>query len=217
LAGPPFGGDDTGFIPSTPAIAKCEDGLTKNVGKLAKAIITCHLKTGNAQFKGKPFDEEACEAAAEEKFSTAATKKQKGCPACVVSNTPNIPGIIEGAIDGNNGNLACDGTTPFGDSDDTGFVPSSKASLKCESSVAKNVGKLVNGLLTCHVKTADAGLKGKPFDEEACEGTVITKYTAANAKLKGCPVCLDPSIFVEFIEQFVDQGNSLLYCSPSGA
>ena len=218
LAGTPFGGDDAGFIPSTSAIGKCEDGLTKNVAKLFQAIVTCHIKTGQAQFKGKAFDEEGCESTDLGKFA-GTIAKLKGCPSCAAANGSVLPGLVEGIIDTLNGHIACDGTVPFGDGDDTGFVPTTKPIAKCESSVGKNVGKLVKGLLTCHVKTADAGLKGKPFDDETCETTAISKFNAANTKLTGCPACLSSGFgsFATIIEPFVDGTNGDLYCSPSGA
>jgi len=135
--------------------------------------------------------------------------KLKGCPSCAAANGPVIPAIVEGAVHRNNGKIACDGTTPFGDVDDTGFVPTTKPIANCESSVGKNVGKLVKGLLTCHIKTAGAGLKGKPFDEEARESTEIGKFNAANIKLKGCPACLDTSFFPLPIELFLDSENEV--------
>jgi hypothetical protein len=145
--------------------------------------------------------------------------KLKGCPSCAAANGSVLSGLVKGAIETLNGHIACDGTVPFGDADDTGFVPTTKPIAKCESSVGKNVGKLITGLLTCHVKTADAGLKGKPFDEETCETTAISKFNAANTKLTGCPACLSSGFgsFATIIEPFVDGANGDLYCSPSGA
>ena len=75
--------------------------------------------------------------------------------------------------------------TPFG-GDDTGFVPPDKETLKCESSVTKNAAKFTLAVSICHDKAADAGVKGKTFDEEACETAARGKYDAANAKLT-CP------------------------------
>jgi len=80
--------------------------------------------------------------------------------------------------------------TPFG-GDDLGFIPPDKPTLSCEAKTATNVAKLIQTVTGCHVKSADAGLKGKPFAEETCEVAARAKYDRANAALTGCPACLD--------------------------
>jgi len=88
--------------------------------------------------------------------------------------------------------------TPFG-GDDTGFVPPDKATLKCESSVAKNAAKLTLAVSLCHIKAADAGVKGKTFDEE-------------DAKLT-CPMCVDSKAIGDNVQSMLDTAaNAGIYC-----
>src|SRR5262249_60676845 len=101
--------------------------------------------------------------------------------------------------------------TPFG-GDDTGSVPPDKGTLKCESSVTKNASKLTLAGSICHIKAADAGVKGKTFDEEACETAARGKYDAANAKLI-CPSCVDSSAIGDNVQNQLDMAaNAGIYC-----
>src|SRR5438876_845495 len=84
---------------------------------------------------------------------------------------------------------------PFG-GDDAGNVPTEPLTAKCEDGVAKANTKYIQAVTKCHIKAADAGVKGKPFDEELCESDPVggkgakEKYDAAIAKLAlGCPPC----------------------------
>ena len=100
---------DTGFVPATKAIAKCEDGTAKNAGKLVGAIGKCHIKTSDTLAKGKTFDEEGCETTAKGKFDAAAAKLT-ACPSCI-----DVPGggqaglrdLVELLLDSNNGLAYC--------------------------------------------------------------------------------------------------------------
>jgi hypothetical protein len=104
--------------------------------------------------------------------------------------------------------------TPFG-GDDTGFVPPDKATLKCESSVTKNAAKFTLAVSICHIKAADAGVKGKTFDEEACETAARGKYDAANAKLI-CPSCVDSAAIGNNVETQLDTAaNAGIYCDTT--
>src|SRR5262245_44050395 len=104
--------------------------------------------------------------------------------------------------------------TPFG-GDDTGFVPPDKATLKCESSVTKNAAKFTLAVSICHDKAADAGVKGKTFDEEACETAARGKYDAANAKLT-CPSCIDSNAIGNTVETMLDTAaNGGIYCDTT--
>jgi hypothetical protein len=104
--------------------------------------------------------------------------------------------------------------TPFG-GDDTGFVPPDKATLKCESKVTKNAAKLTLAVSLCHIKAADAGVKGKTFDEEACEVAARGKYDHANATLI-CPSCLDSAAVGDNVETMLDTAaNGGIYCDTT--
>jgi hypothetical protein len=104
--------------------------------------------------------------------------------------------------------------TPFG-GDDTGFVPPDTGTLKCESSVTKNAGKLVLAVSICHDKAADAGVKAKTFDEEACETAARGKYDLANGKLM-CPSCVDSSAIGDNVQTMLDTAaNAAIYCDTT--
>ncbi len=113
------------------------------------------------------------------------------------------------------GNLLA--ATPFG-GDVKGFLPTPKTPIaKCQGKTTKNVGKLVKCLAKCHV----ARVTGKLPDataQEACESnnagkSCREKFTASQARLTGCPVCLGTSEFIGGrMERLVDHGNALAYC-----
>jgi len=104
--------------------------------------------------------------------------------------------------------------TPFG-GDDMGFVPPDTGTLKCESSVTKNAAKLTLAVSLCHIKAADAGVKGKTFDEEMCEDAARGKYDAANLKLT-CPNCVDPKAIGDNVQSMLDMAaNGGIYCDTT--
>jgi len=84
--------DDGGFVPASKDMLKCECTVGKNLAKLAVAALKCHIKLADAFFKGKPYDEEACEEvdpakgkAAHQRYTQAETViLSKGiCPPCL--------------------------------------------------------------------------------------------------------------------------------------
>jgi len=113
----------------------------------------------------------------------------------------------------------------FGVPEDTGFVPPDKDTGKCESAVATILAKLAKCVAKCHVKQASFALKGKAFDEEACEqgaGKPVscrTAYNKASASLvaKGtCPTCLGAtaqSNLADLMTSFLEQNNGQMYCA----
>ncbi len=201
--GDPFAGDDSGCIPPTPTDAKCEDGVAKAITKYAQAVEKCHIKAADAGAKGGSVADDLCESdpsggkGAKEKFDAAIAKLAGTCSGqCAFVGASSLRATVEGLIETGNGLIyACAGTA-FGD-DDTGNIPADPATGKCEDGVAKAISKYIGALITCHIKAADAGLKGKPFDDELCESNATTgkgareKYDGAIAKLdaKGCPAC----------------------------
>src|SRR5581483_6427792 len=57
-------GDDAGQIPDGPNAKEtlaCEHGVARELGKLASALLKCHVKMNDAFFVGKDYDEELCE------------------------------------------------------------------------------------------------------------------------------------------------------------
>ncbi len=93
----PFGGDDTGNVPPDKATGKCEDGVAKGAGKLAAAIIGCHIKRADGKLADDTA-EDACETAANTKFTTKT--KTTGCGGC--TNLGNIATTVETQADAGN-------------------------------------------------------------------------------------------------------------------
>jgi|SRR5262245_849481 len=232
IAATPFGGDDTGFIPPTKDIAKCEDSVGKSLGKAAACILGCHKKRAD----GKLADETAednCEnnlpAAADCKGKyTAVTgnssKINALCPPCLGAAARAARfDAVEGIIDGNNNKIYCAGTTAWG-GEDTGFIPPDKDTAKCEDAVGKAAGKAIACIIKCHKARADGKLADDTA-EDTCEGTTGSSTSSCKAKYDKatgnltCPPCVDKPGLFSFIVNTLDGINGTVYCaqSPSGA
>jgi hypothetical protein len=229
VAGTPFGGDDTGTIPSSKTALKCEDGIGTAVGKAVGCIGKCTAAEADGKIMGDAA-EDACEKSnggksCLEKFTASAMKFQtKAAGACNCVNVGSLSGIIEADLDMMNNAVYCDTSSgiPFG-GDDTGDLPPPKTAIqKCEDGVNKLVGKAAACIIKCHKGEADGKIVGDAA-EDACEKSnggksCIEKFTAGAAKFTGCPSCLNVTALATTIENVLDTGNALTYCaSPSGA
>ena len=111
----------------------------------------------------------------------------------------------------------------------TGCPPDTANASKCEGAVAKAFAKLIGAVVTCHAKQAQAALRGKPFDEDACEDgasakSAKAKFDAQIAKL--APTC-SPALLAGTASlaqallggpTSLDAQNGLIFCdSASGA
>jgi hypothetical protein len=105
-SGTPFGGDDSGNVPSGKTTLKCADGAYKNISKQLGGIVKCHITQVDSLFKGKTFDEESCEGAVTTKAG-AANGKLTGCATCLSSALSGLPGLVESMIDSINGQTYC--------------------------------------------------------------------------------------------------------------
>ena len=109
-----------------------------------------------------------------------------------------------------------------------GFVPPDTNTGTCEDTVAAHLKTLTSCLTGCDIKLADALVKGKTFDDEACEQGASGKplpcrasYNKATAALLGkktpiCPACLDlaaQSDLADTVMTFVEQQSSRIYCA----
>lgn len=221
----PFGGDDTGNVPTAKAALVCENGIGKAVGKAVGCIGVCTAKRADGKFTSDGA-EDACEKGGTTtclaKFTATATKLQsKAAGACNCVNVSNIATVIEDELDALNILVYCDPTsgTLFG-GDDTGFIPT-MATRKCEDGVTKLVGKAVACIAACHAKRA-SGKFTSDTPEDACEkgGTTscLAKFSASVGKLKGCPSCINAPSLSNTFEGILDASDSMVYCaSPSGA
>src|SRR5262249_42788136 len=106
------------------------------------------------------------------------------------------------SLDGRNGAIYCDSSSGalIGD-DDTGSVPPTHDVFMCEVSVANAVARLVRYAFRCHVSMNKSFVRGRDFDEEACEETSPIRFRGALDKFNRirdrlvasnmCPPCLD--------------------------
>jgi hypothetical protein len=103
--------------------------------------------------------------------------------------------------------------------DDAGFVPPDATIFACENTVEKHFAKLIGGTGACHLIAARMGVRGKAFDEEACETNARARYDRATAGLTGCPSCLDAGGYAAAEMGRIDTViSTLVYCdSTSGA
>jgi hypothetical protein len=219
-AGRRFGGDDTGFVPPSRSVARCEDMVAKLLRRDAACLDGCTFRAaGRAFFQGKPFDDEQCEARCGTAFISRATGllARNICPPCITAVSPAVIVMInEQASNAGTGLVACAGTVPLG-GDDDGFVAPDAATGRCELAVGRNVSKLDGALIRCHVNAANVALRGGAFDDEGCEAEAERRYDAANATLTGCPLCLDAVRMGTQLRASHDAANGLIYCaSPSG-
>ncbi len=232
----PFGGDDTGLIPSTPDALKTESKALLLGSKASYKIVFCHIDLAGKALKGEGIgsSEDACENSITSKLGGQLNKlcAQGACPVCLQTTAATLGADLETARDADNSDLFCAGTTAFGD-DDTGFVPPDATTLKCEASAAKNLAKLRYCIAKCHTKMAKYAFKtlvtGRPFpfDEDACESSdpvrsCRAKYDAIRDRIASiCPPCLDSNAqntLADGAETDADTSLADFYCaSPSGA
>ena len=211
--------DDSGCFTTDPTHSLCEQRASHNAAVMGQAMLTCHRKMARSALAGQPLDEEACEAAAVQKF--LAKTDVTNCP-CIA--TSSVTTTWETQLDALNGYVYCDAAgTAFG-GDDGGRAPVTRAESRCEDNLAKCVAKLVKDSETCHRSAAKAAVKGTAFDEEACEegpipgkpGKAATeRYDACVARVlaqRGCTGCESPAAAAAFVDNIIDDRNDLIYC-----
>jgi hypothetical protein len=112
-AATPFGGDDTGFIPSggvKSGAGKCELGVSKALSKYIACVVKCHESRASGKL-ATPADEETCEDLGTSGKNGCLAKynntvsKLKDCPSC--SNPAGNASLAESLLDANNGTVWC--------------------------------------------------------------------------------------------------------------
>jgi hypothetical protein len=106
--GTPFGGDDTGNIPSDAPkgpVTKCENTVGKSVGKLVAALLKCHAASASGKFTSDAA-EDTCESTALTKFGAT---KTAGCDPC--TNLAALGSTVASRVDGTNSLIYCDQLT----------------------------------------------------------------------------------------------------------
>jgi hypothetical protein len=217
IAGPPFGGDDSGCVPDDKLGLLCGKIVTAALGKLNANVIKCHLvQEGHAFQTGHSalgFDnaEENCTLgnptkSAKARFDTYMAKAAAYCaPAVVTSANARGATLLAAAsnpdsLDALNGSFFCDATTALtiadpggGDQDEAGVIPPDDGVNKCSRVVAKAYAKLVASVHKCHYKLAQYAFAGQPFDEELCEETAPkgarARYNAYVQKAIDAGIC----------------------------
>jgi len=112
-ANPPFGGDDTGFVPAPKSdTAKCELKASKATGKLVACIIKCHESRASGKLADDTAEDECEKSLTTGKSCTAkfaaSIAKLKGCPACINGTTmASLANLAESVLDANNGMVFC--------------------------------------------------------------------------------------------------------------
>lgn len=220
----PWPGDDTGSLTADKAASKCEQKASKNVGKLVGAILKCQTKLVDAAFKGKPFDEQACESAAQSAFLAKTVTAD-----CACVDTAGIIAIAEPVVNSNTVLSYCDpagspiaGLPDNGAAQISGNIPTTIEILKYEDKVGKSLSKLVASFLKCHQQFAAAYQKapGTPDDsiEESCEAAAISAFQTSVGLLTGGQGCEDINGLIALTRAQLDGANFLTFCaSPSGA
>jgi hypothetical protein len=223
VAGTPFGGDESGFVPPDEIAYKCGRHVTTALAKLERSITSCNRKTANAGLRGTPTDDEPCEGAAKAKFDATITKllATTACFPCLAAATAGLADAVEAELDAGNGAFYCAGFQPFG-GDNTGYQPISSLYYKCSSTAARNVSKFGSCITACHNRMALYALNGRPFDVDACENACLAKYNQIrDSILPLCPPCLQLAEHDQLAadaETTLDQELGNYHCaSPSGA
>ena len=217
----PFGGDDTGTIPSDPAALKYEGKIAKSVAKFNKCVFKCHVCRLTSPTKC-PDDvgEDNCENVCAQKFDAKTNSTVlPPPPSATCVNPVSIRNVWVAELDGDSNQVFCDGTTPSPAGDDTLNITTDPAALCCEKRVALIAAKL----LKCQTKCHDSRARGKIVDEtgeESCENDlcVTAKYngaiTSTIAKCGSCPPCFNSATLASNLLARGDQNNGLVYCAP---
>src|SRR5262249_6762702 len=129
-ANPPLGGDDSGFVPSGTAIARCQDRAAKNVARLGICLTKCHVTLAGSRFDAQTSDDEFCEASCVVKYQEKAVAilLRNECPVCL--DQTGFGSALGAFLDEQNDLFYCAGVTPIGGGE-SGFVPPGHGVLEC--------------------------------------------------------------------------------------
>src|SRR5213593_2635695 len=215
VAGGPFGGDDSGYVPPNRSVAKCEQQVARSLASFDRCALTCNDRAAKAAFKGRPIDLPACTQTGARscrgRYDRASARMaQTGrCPACL---SPAAQGLLaDGAAARFKQAAAAIHCRATPDA----------AALRCEDAVARNLARTIVCIANCHMAAASAGLKDRPFDEESCERSCRRSYDEASARLAPhCPPCLgaaQQSNLAEHAEAAADEENGDIFCAGGSA
>jgi outer membrane protein assembly factor BamB len=235
------------LVPPNSSTDTCEDTVARNIKTLAVCTANCQTKEADYALNGRVFSEMACEQgtgtpisclAAYDKAQAAVLAKKKAkqaiCPPCLGGTAQTaLAELAMSVVHHLDGQIYCAGTTGFA-SGNPGFVPPDKNTGACEDTVSRNLRTLAGCITTCQKKEADAALKKKSFNVQACEGTstrtscraaydkaeaaVLAKTATVNKQKQAiCPLCLDATAqgaLADAIFSFIDQSSDgQIYCA----
>ncbi len=218
MAGVPFGGDDTGQIPSSASALHCENGIAKALGR----AVVCNGKCTVKEADGKLADdaaEDACESSCLEGLSAAVMKLQtKAAGACDCVDAGALFATIESDFDSRNNLVYCNAAgTPFG-GDDTGFIPPDSVERGCEDQITKLVGRDAVCIERCHQKRASGALPDDGIEdvcEESGADSCLGRFRNHAQELQDrCAPCVDSLNLGLTVESVLDTRNGLVYCAP---
>ncbi len=232
--GEPFGGDDSGCVPSRSELKRCSDTAARVYSRLESSLARCHIKQASTRYsqagRGQPkvFDEETCESAAAARFDATLANLETGghCGAsALLATAPNAGAALPDSLDARGADLYCDATSGVlldAAGDDDGYVPASRSALTCTKRIANALGKLAASAMRCHQQAAADGftLSHPVFDEEGCEQQAAAVYDTNTQRLltKGsCPSCLDGAAIAALRDDLLaglDTVNAALYPCP---
>src|SRR5437867_6564299 len=215
VAGGPFGGDDSGYVPPNRSVAKCEQQVARSLASFDRCALTCNDRAAKAAFKGRPIDLPACTQTGARscrgRYDRASARMaQTGrCPACL---SPAAQGLLaDGAAARFEQAAAAIHCRAAPDA----------AALRCEDAVARNLARTIVCSANCHVAAASAGLKDRPFDEEGCERSCRRSYDNASARLAPrCPPCLggaEQADLADEVQAAADEENGDIFCAGGSA
>jgi hypothetical protein len=215
--GDPFGGAETGCVPSGKPGLTCGKILNTALAKLVSGILKCHIAQASSAFKAGASSpaidtaEETCSVtglkSVKAKFDAAVVKAVSVCPVGIVPVAEArrdaflADAMGSSSLDAVNQVFFCDSTSGLsvsdpggGDQDELGSIPATSDNYKCSIGVMKAFSKLAASTYKCHVKAAQAIFADKPFDTDAaCEETPVkgahAKYDAAVNKLVAAGIC----------------------------
>jgi len=153
-----------------------------------------------------------------------------------VGSDARLPGpgdCFNGGDPSNNCSGGCSSGGPECASDDTGCVPDTGDHRKCSAAIVKAFIKAIAAVGKCHCKQATNLLRGKPYDEESCEGHALNGRGAEDkldaAITKVAPLCSGTQLAFAAAEESAlfagknvapsfDAQNGAVFCdSTSGA
>src|SRR3989442_3193551 len=215
VAGGPFGGDDSGYVPPNRSVAKCEQQVARSLASFDRCTLTCNVRAAKAAFKGRPIDLPACTQTGARscrgRYDRASARMaQTGrCPACLSSPAQSLLADRAAArVEQSAGAIHC-------------RAAPDAAALRCEDAVARNLARTIVCIASCHVAAASAGLKDRPFDEEGCERSCRRSYDEASARLAPrCPPCLggaEQADLADQAEAAADEENGDIFCAGGSA